>query len=185
MLKIRIVALLICCLSVSLPALALGEGGYLLSDSVPKDKPAFKDRIYWGGNVGAQFGNFTFINLSPFVGYRFTPRFSAGPGATYTYFRDKAADFTTSLYGGRVFSRYLITDNLFAHAEYEMLSREIFNLQLKRERIAVHSIFVGGGYRQMLGKKSYMTVTGLWNINESVYSPYQNPVIRIGINSGF
>jgi hypothetical protein len=47
-----------------------------------------------------------------------------------------------------------------------------------------HDVLLGGGYRQWIGNKAFMTLMILWNVNEQLYSPYQNPVIRIGFGAG-
>jgi len=41
---------------------------------------------------------------------------------------------------------------------------------------------VGGGYRQRLGERSSVTITALWNLNQTANTPYSNPVIRLGFN---
>lgn len=154
---------------------------------IPKEpvKENFWDKIYFGGNLGLQFGTSTFIDISPLVGYRITDKISAGVGVTYQYYhyKDRVYDFQTNVYGGRVFGRYLITENLFAHAEYEYLNLEAFDFQ--RRRVDVGSSMAGGGYIQHIGANSSLVAMILYNFTESVYSPYQNPIIRIGFNIGF
>jgi hypothetical protein len=148
-----------------------------------KDLP-FTERIFFGGNFGLQFGTITFIDISPLVGYLLTDRLSAGTGITYMYYREKFAgfqEFSTSIYGGRLFARYLILKNLFAHTEYEVLNLEAFDLG---RRVNVTSVLVGGGYRQQLGGNVYLNLLALWNINETAYSPYRNPIIRMGVAFG-
>lgn len=143
----------------------------------------FSERIFFGGNIGLQFGTVTFIDVSPLIGYELTEKLSAGVGATYQYYRyrDRFNDFSTNIYGGRVFSRYNILKNIFSHVEYEVLNLEAFDLE---KRINVTSILVGGGFRQQLGGRTYLNLLVLWNINESAYSPYRNPIIRGGISIG-
>src|SRR5690606_35466784 len=71
-------------------------------DSIP-----FKDRLYYGGNFGMQFGTVTLIDFSPLVGVMITPKFSSGVGITYQYFKDKRySGGKATSYGGRLFSRY-------------------------------------------------------------------------------
>jgi hypothetical protein len=47
-----------------------------------------------------------------------------------------------------------------------------------------HDIFLGGGYRQWIGEKAFMSLSILWNVNETPYSPYSNPIFRIGFGAG-
>jgi hypothetical protein len=149
----------------------------------PKER--FIDKVFFGGNVGAQFGTITFMEISPLVGYKFTDKIAGGIGATYQYYhyRDKYYDLETNVYGGRIFGRYLFTDYLFGHAEYEYLNLEAFDF--RRRRVDVESLLVGGGYIQKLGGNASIVAMILYNFTESVYTPYSNPIIRIGFNIGF
>ncbi len=143
------------------------------------------DKIYFGGNFGFQFGTSTFLDISPLAGYRITEKFSAGIGVTYQYYhyKDRYYDLETNVYGGRVFGRYLFTNYLFGHAEYEYLNLEAFDF-FPRRRVDVVSILGGGGYIQRFGRNSAIVAMILYNFTESVYTPYANPVIRIGVNLG-
>ena len=147
-------------------------------------KQRFIDRLFTGGNVGAQFGTVTFIDVSPLVGYKFTEKIAAGIGATYQYYHyhDQLYDFETNVYGGRVFGRYMIREFLFAHVEYEYLNLEAFDFQ--RRRVDVGSLMAGGGYIQRIGDHAAIVAMILYNFTESVYTPYSNPIIRVGFNIG-
>lgn len=155
--------------------------------NAPRDN--FWDRVYTGGGIGLQFGSQTFINVSPLIGYRLTEKFSVGLSATYLYYRYKdynpAYSFSSNTYGGSVFSRYLIFENLFAHVEYEVLRLEARdNVSRLLGTKDITSVLVGGGYRQMLGDRSSINLMLLYNLNETTYSPYQNPIIRISFGIG-
>lgn len=149
---------------------------------LPVSEQSFSERVFFGGNFGLQFGSVTFIDISPLVGYRLTDKLSLGAGITYMYYKERFYGFSTSIYGGRLFGRYFILDNLFAHTEYEVLNLEAFD-QVNR-RVDVTNILIGGGYRQHLGGRTYVNLLALWNINQSAYSPYNNPIIRMGIGFG-
>jgi hypothetical protein len=152
-----------------------------------KDKPkgAFWDKVYIGGNIGLQFGNSTFLAISPIVGYNFTKKISAGVGITYQYFhyKDKAYDIETNVYGARIFSRYMITENIFGYGEYEYLNLEAFDF-FPRRRVDVGSLLGGGGYIQRFSSRASLVAMVLYNFTPSYYTPYQNPVIRVGMNFG-
>lgn len=134
--------------------------------------------------MGLQFGTQTFIDISPAVGYKFTDKISAGIGATYQYYKinEKYYEFETNVYGGRVFARYNFTDYLFGHAEYEYLNMEAFDFF--RRRVDVVSVFGGVGYLQRISDNSGIVAMVLYNFNESRYSPYMNPVFRVGFVVG-
>jgi len=161
---------------------SFAQDSTMLRKNPPKER--FIDRIYGGGNVGAQFGTVTFVDISPLIGYRITDKISAGIGATYQYYHynDKYYDFETDVYGGRVFGRYLFTDYLFGHVEYEYLNLEAFDFQ--RRRVDVGSLMVGAGYIQRISDRAGVIAMILYNFTESVYTPYTNPIIRIGFNIG-
>jgi hypothetical protein len=151
---------------------------------------SLKDRIYFGGNLGLQFGTITNIELSPLVGYRFTQDFSAGLGITYIYYKfdDNNRNFETNIYGYRLFARHNIQQNFYALAEYENLSLEFFNINDGSvNRQWVPGIFIGGGYFQPIGRRAGFNMAALYNvIYDDQKSPYNSPwVIRIGVTMGF
>jgi hypothetical protein len=170
-----------------------------VADSISPTKPPSSfhpEYLFTGGSLAMSFGTFTYVDVSPLLGYRFTPKFSVGTGFTYIYFKDNRAPITnsstnygsnsSSIYGGRLFSRYLIFESLFAHAEYEVLNREVYNeLFRKNLRVNVVALYLGGGYQQRIGMNSFMNLMVLWNVNETRYSLYPNPIIRAGFNIGF
>jgi hypothetical protein len=155
------------------------------------------DRLFFGGNFGLMFGTVTNVEISPLVGYYLTPRLAAGAGIRFEYFRDKGyyEPYQTTIYGGNIFSRYTIIRNLgeglnirinsgiFTQVEYEALSleREYFEPPYTGDgRFIVHSILVGGGLIQPIGRRSALLLTVLYNLNETSRSPYSNPVVRVG-----
>ena len=149
--------------------------------SAPKKKGDFKDKVFVGGGLGAQFGDITSVELSPIVGYKVTERFHAGLGITYRYFEDTRVNYSTNIWGGSVFGRFLITENIFAHAEYEALNGQ---WEFDREPYIINSVFIGGGFMQRFGN-SFAAIMLLYNINDSAFNPYTNPIIRINFGVGF
>jgi len=161
----------------------------------PKQKNhSILDRIDFGGYLGAQFGTITVIDVSPLASYRITESFHAGVGFTYLYFKDSrySPDYSASSYGGSIFARYFIWRDLFAHLEYAPLYVTYYDYYdngsggYYRVKSAtwVHDFMVGGGYRQWIGERAFMSLMVLFNVNESFYSPYRNPIIRIGFGVG-
>lgn len=148
-------------------------------DSIP-----FKDRLYYGGNFGMQFGTVTLIDFSPLVGVMINPKFSSGVGITYQYFNDRRyIGGETSSYGGRLFSRYNIFPNIFLHAEYESINFDNYNLISDQfERIWSKALFLGGGYFAPFGSRGGANFTFLYNVlHDNLRSPYGEPyVIRVG-----
>jgi hypothetical protein len=147
-------------------------------------KKSFLDNVFVGGNIGFQFGTVTFADISPLIGYKFSNKISAGIGVTYQYYhyKDQYYDFQTNVYGGRVFGRYFFTDYLFGHVEYEDLNLEAFDFN--RRRVDVGSLLAGAGYVQRVGNNSGIVAMILYNFTESAYTPYQNPIFRVGVMIG-
>ncbi len=162
---------------------AVAQDSTMFRKHPPKDR--IIDRIFTGGNIGAQFGTITFFEVSPLVGYKFTDKIAGGVGVTYQYYHynDKLYNFETSVYGGRIFGRYMFNSYLFGYAEYEYLNLEAFDFQARR--VDVESILGGGGYMQPIGAHASLVAMILYNFTESVYTPYTNPIIRVGVNVGF
>jgi hypothetical protein len=151
------------------------------------DRGSFFDNVFFGGGFGLQFGNQTYIEVAPQIGYKFTNRFSAGLGLKYIYykFNDNIYTYSTHIYGGGPFTRFFVLENLFLHAEYEILNLEVPDAYYREyTRKNISSVFVGAGYRQMIGTNSSIDLLLLYNINETRNTPYQNPIFRIGFGFG-
>ncbi|HNS18788.1 MAG TPA: hypothetical protein PKH94_09025 [Bacteroidales bacterium] len=155
-------------------------------DSIPHTRSAFKDRIFVGGNLGVQFGTVTLVDVSPLVGYRITDRLNAAVGIIYQYYHEEYYQYkySTHIFGGRTWLRYYIFQGLFAHAEYELLNYDPYDTFLENNRISVSSYLLGGGYTQWIGGSSFLSLTVLWDLNESPYSIYQNPIFQVGFGIG-
>ncbi len=155
-------------------------------DFDPEIDKSFKERVYFGGNFGLQFGTITAVEVSPLVGYMLTPRLSTGAGITYQYFEDKRyrPSYSSSIYGGRVFGRYNILEAFYAYAEYESLNLEFYDPF--RDRFStewVPGLLIGGGYNQIgAGGRGGFNIMALYNVTyDNVRSPYASPlVLRVG-----
>ncbi len=154
----------------------------------------FQSKWVFGGGFGMGFSTYgSSIQLSPTIGYRLTPKLETGVRLLYNFYSIKqfGIRLNSHSYGGGPYVNYDIYRGLFAHAEYELLSFEGFfinnaNQQIdKLDRINLSSVFVGGGYRQYFSTNAYGVFMVLYNLNESINSPYSNPVFRIGFGFGF
>jgi len=145
-----------------------------------EEKKSFKENLFFGGILGLQFGTYTLVDISPVIGYKVSPRFQPGIRLTYQFQKDSRTNYQTSRYGGSVFARLFVVQGLYAQVEAEALNIEWLNSNLEEYRLWIGNYFVGGGYFQKMGKRGGMYMTVLWNLNETVYSPYSNPIIRMG-----
>jgi len=139
-----------------------------------KENPWFVGGMI-GGSLSNNGGSF---EISPLVGYKITENFHVGSRLTYIYSKYYGKSYND--YGGSLFARHRFLDFLFGHVEYEILSVDGYG-----ERRYVNSLFVGGGLFQQMGGRGFATIAILYNVLETEYSPYSNPVIRIGFGVGF
>ncbi|NUM51420.1 MAG: hypothetical protein HUU48_09905 [Flavobacteriales bacterium] len=157
-----------------------------------KYKSSFWEKTFVGGNFGLMFGNVTLIDLSPNAGYNITESFSAGLGITYMYFSNRYYNYSTNIFGGRVFARQKILNSFLLHTEYEILNMDLYNnLDRRVERVNYPRLLIGGGIRQNIGDHSYFMLLILFNVldDTNYISKYSfqmpNPDIRMGIAIGF
>lgn len=167
------------------------------------EKKRLWDRMYVGGNFGLQFGTITDIEVSPHVGYYIYPRWSAGVGITYEYYKRKQSlyypySIDTHIYGYNLFTQLALIQDLgrtfgigngisiIGQAEYERLSLERRYFErttaLTSGRFWLDSFLVGGGIKQAVGRRSSVYLLVMWNLNETVNSPYSNPIFKFGFD---
>lgn len=171
----------------------IGLFSLMFTSDVAKAQKGFAwDRLVFGGNFGAGFSpNESIFAMSPSVGYRFTERLTIGAGGIYQYYGIKfpGYNFKFNNYGSRVFTTYQLTDFLIAHTEYESLNIEYIKynsagIPESTARRTINSLFVGGGYRQAIGRNSVVDLMLLYNLTETPYTRYTNPLIRVGFGFG-
>lgn len=158
---------------------------------------SFTDKIFVGGGFGAGFGDYTFINVSPIIGYRITPRLSSGIRLMYQYttydyyFGGDKFKFEGNDYGAALFARFLVKGPFFLQAEYEYLNYEnVYYYDGSSFRSSFDSFMAGGGISQPIGGKAFFFLTALYNFSYSSTNYYRNPynspwVFRVGITAGF
>ncbi len=154
-----------------------------------KEKAPIKDKIYFGGNIGLSFGNYTMIGIRPFIGYKIRPKLSIGLKFSYEYISDKrySSTYTTSNYGGSVFARYRIVNPLYVHAEYALMNYELYNSLGESQREWVPFLLLGAGYSQSLGGRTWLNIQILFDVLQNSNSPYNNwePFYSVGVGVGF
>ena len=93
-------------------------------DSTVEEKKGFDpQRLVIGGSLGASFGNYTFVNVSPQVGYMFNQYITAGAGINYIYNSYKYPNGDKDNYnfaGLNLFSRVFPVRFLFLSVQPEM-----------------------------------------------------------------
>ena len=154
-----------------------------------EQKKPLSEKIYYGGNIGLSFGTYTMIGIYPMIGYKITPKLSAGVKIAYEYIQDKrfATTYSTSNYGASVFTRYRVIPQLYLHAEFAGLNYEIYNALGVSNREWIPFLLVGAGYSQPLGNRTWLNVQVLFDVLQNEKSPYNNwePFYSVGIGVGF
>ena len=159
-----------------------------------EEAPPIKERIFFGGSFGLQFGTFTDIEVSPIIGMWVLPRVGIAAGPNFRYYKSPFGH--TTIYGGRAYLQYIFLQDLnnviplgihaglLLHFEDEALSLEsafFKTTPFLSDRFLVNTVLAGGGIRQQLGRRSSLNFMFLWALNESGYGIYGNPEIRIAI----
>ncbi|MFO7755816.1 MAG: hypothetical protein R6V34_07530 [Bacteroidales bacterium] len=154
--------------------------------------PPIRERIFYGGSFGLQFGTIANIEVSPVVGIWLLPRLAVAAGPKYRYYKDPLGK--TDIYGARSFARFMFIQDLsqfiplgmrmgfYVHGEYEALSlrSDFWKSNYNDDsRFWEHTTLAGLGMSQLLGRRASVNITLMWSLTESEYQIYDNPEIRI------
>lgn len=165
------------------------------SQNMRQETPPLRERMFFGGSFGLQFGTLTNIQVSPVVGLWVLPRLAVAAGPNFTYY--KYYDEETTMYGGKFYTQFVVLQDLsnilpvglhtgiFLHLEDELLNLESAYWQVApytSERFTVNTILLGGGMSQQLGQRSFMNIIVLWALQDPGYAIYSNPEIRLSFN---
>jgi hypothetical protein len=142
-------------------------------------------KVNGGGNFAFNFGNVNFLEISPVAGYPLNEKLMVGAGVSYISFWGQGSNgsFSWSYFGGRLFGRHRLFDQVFAHAELEMLNVPYYlpnGSDVQRKWIT--SPLVGLGYFFPFSQRGGIQATLLYNTNyQPAYSPYPSDLIwRMG-----
>jgi len=146
-----------------------------------------RERFFVGGFLGLQFGDFTMVGVNTHAGFRITNRLSAGIGGTYQYINDRwlGQSLSSHTYGGGVFARFRVFDQLFVHAEQEwlnLMSRPDNSGPETRQRISEDNFLLGPGYGLRLSEKVRLNLLVLYNFNKDSQVYFTNPFFRVGVD---
>ena len=178
-----------------------------------KEKGFDASRIIVGGTLGFGMADKVIaFSISPMVGYRITDKLAAGVGFGYQYYKQKDyfelvnyntnevyyRDYKASMISASIWSRYLVFEKMFVHAEYEhnffsfqnyrpiYTSNNQFYVDEFKERIDVPCLLLGVGYRQPIGENASIYIMGFYDVLQRDYSPYKGSIQpRIGFTVGF
>lgn len=176
------VILLLIFISASLSAQIGGDGA-----------PAARERLFFGGNFGLQFGSVTDIELSPVVGFWVLPRIAVAAGPDYRFY--SFYKNRTHIYGGKSYLELTLLRNInsvipigantdiIGHIEDQYLSLEsdfFSDPPHDTKRFGINTVLAGGGLSQQIGKRSSLNIMVLWAVDvKNDYGLYSNPEFRI------
>jgi hypothetical protein len=148
------------------------------------------NRLRIGGTFGLQFGNYTYVNISPTVGYMAVKnRLEVGGGPIFIYERFRFSNnFAVNyfVYGADVYTRGFLYKGLYLEGRYDPVYKpSYFNLD---RRIWVHHLLLGAGYAAPIGKIGVFNISLLYNVldnDESIYQGTFSNNFPLIINMGF
>jgi hypothetical protein len=162
------------------------------AQTIKDEAPPLRERLFYGGNFGLQFGTITDIQVSPVIGLWVLPRLAVAVGPDYMFY--KYLGEHTNIYGGKAYLQFVVVKDIssflpfgantgiFLHLENELLSLESSfwkDPPYSSRRFYLNTVLAGGGISQQIGKRSSMNIAVLWALNDSPYAIYGNPEIRI------
>ncbi|HSC53458.1 MAG TPA: hypothetical protein VLC98_07560 [Phnomibacter sp.] len=192
----KLAALLLLCFSGSL-LYAQQDSSYVDAPVQEANEKKFDpSRLVFGGNIGATFGDYTFIQVSPQVGYAFNQYFTAGAGINFVFSSEKYRDYNgNELYkyeygyaGLNLFARAFPVRFLMVSAQPEVnynWGRIKYNLpntpDQKLDDIFIPSLLLGAGVVIPAGGKGGMMVSIQYDVIQHERSPYgTNAFINFG-----
>jgi hypothetical protein len=156
------------------------------------DTPPLRERLFFGGNFGLQFGTITDIELAPVVGLWVLPRLAVAAGPNYRFFKNPYS--RTAIFGANGYVQYHFIKDInsilpagihmgfFLHVEDEILSLQTSFWKSQpdaTDRFFVNTVLGGAGISQPMGMKSSLNLIFLWAVTENSYDIYGNPEVRI------
>jgi len=167
-----------------------------------EEKKGFqKEKLFFGGNFGLTFGNFTLINVSPQIGYRFTDHVAAGVGLNLQYISIKEKYTNGDLYrkstqgvtGLNVFGRLYPIKQFMIQVQPEMnyvFGKEFYydtnpRQEYKLDAQIVPSLLLGGGLVIPSGRGAFITSV-FYDVLQDPNTPYgKRLIVNFTYNIGF
>jgi hypothetical protein len=170
-------------------------------DEEPEPVKGFdRSKLFVGGNFALNFGNYTIINISPQLGYRFNRFLAAGVGINgqYSSFKTEftnGSTYSRSNYGVaglNLFGRFYPINQAFIQIQPELnhvwVKEKYYDTNPATEYKLtkfVPSLLVGAGAAIPTGRGAFI-VMGQYDVLQQTYTPYGDKIfLSIGYNMGF
>lgn len=148
------------------------------------------NRLRIGGNFGLQFGSYTYINISPTVGYLVAKNhleLGGGPIFIYQHYRySNYYSFSFFVAGVDAYARGFLYKGLYLEARYDPVNKPSY--YNTNRRLWVHHLLLGAGYAAPIGKIGVFNISLLYNVlnnNESIYRGTFSDKLPLILNMGF
>ncbi len=143
------------------------------------------DRIFFGGDFWLSIGTNTYIDIAPLIGYKITPRLSAGLGPIYIFQKDRLNYLDTIInnigyyrtynikyntYGGRFFMTYDLIKDM---NRYIPLNIGTILVHCENEALNIETV-----YRDIYTYRYYLSGNRLWIDNLLVGAGLRQPIGR-------
>ncbi|OLY93728.1 hypothetical protein SAMN05444008_11453 [Cnuella takakiae] len=162
-----------------------------------QDEP-MQNRWFTGGNFGLSFGTYTFVNISPQIGYRFTDKVAAGGGVNFQYISDRTRVNGETVYrtnrgvgGLNVFGRFYPVPQFMVQVQPEanyVWGKDkdfINNQEFRFDPRVVPSLLLGGGLVLPTGRNA-LIISAFYDVIQDPDAPYgRRPIVNFGYNLGF
>jgi len=164
-----------------------------------EEKKGFsREKLFIGGNFGLSFGDYTLINVSPQLGYRFNRFVAAGFGVNGQYASIKERDIygnsfrrvSQGVAGLNVFGRVYPIQNVMLQLQPELNyifgKQKFFNppQEFKIDAEIIPSLLAGGGVVLPSGRSAFI-VGVFYDVLQKENAPYgKQPFITFGYNIG-
>lgn len=143
-----------------------------------------------GGSFGLQFGTYTYVNVSPTIGYLMAKkRLELGGGPILIYQRYRySSNYAVSffVYGADVYAKGYLYKGLYLEARFDPVNKpSYFDLN---KRLWVHHLLLGAGYAAPIGKIGSFYISLLYNVldnDESIYQGTFSDELPLILNMGF
>jgi hypothetical protein len=161
-----------------------------------KEKKFDPSRLVFGGVIGASFGDFTFVQVSPQVGYAFSQYFTAGGGINFIFSSEKYRNINgDELYkyeygyaGLNVFARVFPVRFLMVSAQPEVnynWGKIKYNTpntpDAKIDGAFIPSLLLGAGVVLPTGGRGGMMISIQYDVVQDERSPYgRNAFVNFG-----
>lgn len=172
------------------------SSGRKVAKKPEKQKGFDIDKLVLGGDFRFNVGLGVSLGIAPMVGYKITDHFVAGVRLGYSYdrfkldYQDLPASATTNVfsyntYTGGLWTRYLIFETVYLHAEmeynfFQQYYQDASTGDIYKKMIESPSLMIGAGFKQPISDRVSVNTTLLYDVYNDPYSYY-----HINNGSGF